>query len=269
MAKARREPLSQHFLHNRRLVDQLVRASSISPGDLVLEIGPGRGIITESLLGIAARVIAVELDPQLCRSLRARFGQHPRLSLIQGDFLTTPLPREPYQVFASIPYNRTGDILRKLLHAGSPPANCWLVVQTEAAAKYSVHPQDNTLAALLYYPWWDIRPTHRFQRGDFAPPPSVDSVLLQITRRAAPLLDPRLAALYQDYAAFRFERDRRAPHQAAGQFLGAFAGFMRGAGRQRRSAIHGAFARLQDQQSRLRKIHRTRTDPGWKKFQPK
>jgi 23S rRNA (adenine-N6)-dimethyltransferase len=267
MAKARREPLSQHFLHNRRLVDQLVRASSISPGDLVLEIGPGRGIITEALLAAAARVLAIELDPILCRSLRTRLGQNPRLNLIQGDFLITPLPREPYRVFASIPYNRTGDILRKLLHAETPPADCCLVIQSEAASKYCVHPHDNTLVALLLYPWWNIRLTHRFQRGDFAPPPSVDSVLLQITRRAAPLLDPRLAALYQDYAAFRFERDRRAPHQAAGQFLGAFRSFIGSAGHRR--AIHGAFARLQSQQRQLHKIHRTRTDPGWKKFSPK
>jgi 16S rRNA A1518/A1519 N6-dimethyltransferase RsmA/KsgA/DIM1 with predicted DNA glycosylase/AP lyase activity len=142
-------------------------------------------------------------------------------------------------------------------------------MQSEAAAKYCVNPRGSTLAALLHYPWWEIRLTHRFQRGDFAPPPSVDSVLLQITRRPAPLLDPRLAALYQDYAAFRFERDRRAPHQAAGQFLSAFRSFIGGAGRRQRRAIRGAFVRLQDQQSRLRKIHRTRTDPGWKKFQPK
>jgi 23S rRNA (adenine-N6)-dimethyltransferase len=269
MAKARREPLSQHFLNNRRLVDQLVRASSISPDDLVLEIGPGRGIITEALLTAAARVIAVELDPKLCRSLRARLGQHPQLSLIQADFLTAPLPQEPYKVFASIPYSRTGDIFRKLLHAESPPADCWLVVQSEAAAKYCVHPRHNTLAALLLYPWWDIRLTHRFQRVDFAPPPRVDSVLLQITRRAAPLLDPRLTAAYHDYAAFRFERARRANDQSPGQFLGAFQSFVRGASRQQRQSIQGAFARLQGQQGQLLKIHRTRIDPHWKKFQPK
>jgi 23S rRNA (adenine-N6)-dimethyltransferase len=269
MAKARREPLSQHFLHNRRLVDQLVRASSISPDNLVLEIGPGRGILTEALLTAAARVIAVELDRRLFRSLQERLGQNPRLSLVHSDFLAAPLPQEPYKVFASIPYNRTGDILRKLLHAQAPPAACWLVVQTEAAIKYYVQPRHNTLVALLHYPWWDIRPTHQFQRADFAPPPRVDSVMLQMTHRAAPLLDPRLAAVYRDYSAYRFEHDRRAPAQTAAQFLDAFKNFVRGASRQQRRSIQGAFARLHEQQRQLQKIHRTRTDPHWKKFQPK
>src|SRR5260221_901625 len=201
MVPPRRQPLSQHFLWNRRLVDQLVRASSISSGDLVLEIGPGRGILTQALLQAAKQVIAVELDENLCAALRRSLGHHRNLMLVAGDCLTLALPREPYKVFANIPYNITGDIVRKLLQSDDPPSDCYLLMQTEASAKFLPNDRHNSLAALLYYPWWEMRVSHHFQRADFVPPPRVDTVLLQITRRSTPLLSPRQQALYQDYLA--------------------------------------------------------------------
>src|SRR5438552_1854783 len=88
MVPPRRQPLSQHFLWNRRLVDRLVRASSISPHDLVLEIGAGRGLLTQALLQVAASVVAVELDDQLYRSLHKKLGHCPNLVLVQSDWLT-------------------------------------------------------------------------------------------------------------------------------------------------------------------------------------
>jgi len=261
----RRQPLSQHFLWNRRLVDQLVRASSISLNDLVLEIGPGRGILTQALVQVAQQVIAVELDENLCAALRQRLGHHRNLVLVAGDCLTLALPREPYKVFANIPFNITGDIMRKLLQSETPPDDCYLLMQTEAARKFLPNDQRNSLAALLYYPWWEMRVMHHFQRADFVPPPRVDTVWLRITRRSAPLLSARQQALYQDYLADLFSRDPRAGQQAPERFLSAFRSFSQGAERGRLWAVHGAFARLQKQQGQLTKIHRTRTDRNWRK----
>ncbi len=266
MVASRREPLSQHFLWNRRLVSRLVRASSISPHDLVLEIGPGRGILTQVLLQAAASVVAVELDEKLCRLLRKKLGHYPNLVLVQGNCLAMRLPQAPYKVFSNIPFRHTGDILRKLIQSDTPPADSYLVVQSEAAAKFCAHARRNSLAALLYYPWWDIRVAHHFQRSDFVPPPSVECVLLQITRRQTPLLDSRQKPIYQDYVADRFGRDQGAKDIAPGRFLGAFLSFLHRSNPRQLRAIHGAFAKLQEQQRRLRKIHRTRTDPNWKKF---
>src|ERR1700737_3441561 len=153
MVPPRRERLSQNFLWNRRLVDWLVRSSSISPHDLVLEIGPGRGILTQALLQAAARVVAVEIDEKLCGSLRQRLGHYPNFVLIQDDCLALHLPLEPYKVFSNIPFGITGDIIRKLLQSDDAPADCYLLVQQEAAAKFLPSNQHNSLAALLYYPW--------------------------------------------------------------------------------------------------------------------
>ena len=266
MGNPGRQPLSQHFLWNRRLVDRLVRASSLSPDDLVLEIGPGRGILTEALLRVAARVVAVELDGRLCRALRERWGQRPQLALVEGDFLEYPLPQEPYKVFASLPYSRTCEMLRKLLHAEPAPRDCYLVVQREAAEKYTVHARANSMAALLHYPWWDTRVTHQFERGDFSPAPSVDSVLLRLTLRTAPLLDAREKAGYRDYVTRRFEHDRGAKDMPPATWLRAYEGFARGAAPRQRAAVRGAYARLMAQQAKLKKIHRTRSDRGWRRF---
>jgi 16S rRNA A1518/A1519 N6-dimethyltransferase RsmA/KsgA/DIM1 with predicted DNA glycosylase/AP lyase activity len=144
MVSPRREPRSQHFLWDRRLVDRLVRASSISPHDLVLEIGPGRGILTQALLQVAAPVVAVELDQKLYRSLHQTLGHCPTLDLVCGNFLDLPLPCQPYKVFANIPFHITGDIIRKLLECDAPPEDCYLLVQREAAGKYLPGDQHNS-----------------------------------------------------------------------------------------------------------------------------
>jgi 23S rRNA (adenine-N6)-dimethyltransferase len=269
MSKLWRLPLSQNFLWNRGLVNQLVRSSSITSDDLVLEVGPGRGIITEQLLKSAKGVIAVELDDQLFASLRLRFGKHPRVSLIHQDFLSLPLPAPPYKVFSSIPFNITGQIIRKLLQSGNPPSDCYLIVQFEAALKFVPNNERNTLAAFLYYPWWEMRVIHQFRRTDFSPAPNVDCVLLRMTQRAGPLLDLRRKSVYQDYCAYSFGRNNEDKYLSAPQFLENYLGFVRFSEPRRLAAIRGAFTKLQNEQEQLSKIHRTRTDPKWKSFRPK
>jgi len=261
-----RAPLSQHCLWNRRLVDRLVRASSLSQPDTVLEIGPGRGILTQALLRAAARVIAIEIDPRLCRYLRGHFGHDPRFTLVQGDCLTQPLPPAPFKVFANLPFRHTSAILHKLLEAPQPPSDCYLIVQREAAQKWCPRAADNALVALLNYPWWEAAIVHLFKRSDFDPPPSVDSVLLRCHQRPLPLLAPHWRTLYQDFIAHRFERDRRVKELSPEQLLQAFRSQAQTAHPARRRAFHGAYGRLLAQQRRLSKIHRTRTDPNWKRF---
>src|SRR5690349_20576857 len=182
----RRARLSQNFLWNRRLVNRLVRACSLTPTDLVLEIGPGRGILTAELLRAAGRVIAVELDSALADALRRRYAGEPRLSVVHQDFLTYPLPRQPYTVVANLPFKYTGQMLRRLLGATLPPLAAYLGVQREAALKFVPDAGSNTLAALLHYPWWEAAITYHFRRGDFVPLPNVDCVWLRLTQRASP-----------------------------------------------------------------------------------
>lgn len=113
--------LSQNFLCNRQLVKQLIRDSSIGKNDTVLEIGAGQGIITQELLEASKQVLAIELDAKLLQDLRHKFMRIANLTLIQGNFLETPLPNQPYKVFSNIPFSITGEVIRKLLQSPNPP----------------------------------------------------------------------------------------------------------------------------------------------------
>lgn len=277
---------SQNFLTDPALIDRLLDASTIGPGDLVFEIGPGRGVITERLLRRCRRVIAVEKDPSLARRLRERFAGCPRLELRQGDALCAPLPREPYKVFASIPFASTAAIIRRLCGAALPPQDEYLVVQREAAERFCGRPR-TMLPALLLAPWFEAQIVHAFRRSDFTPRPGVEVVLLRLAKRGPPLLPASRARLYRDFvcAVFtarqpslnetlrRIGGDRWArrtcfaagiPQQArpgsvapAG-WLCLFEQFRLGAGPTACERVCGAEARLQRQQERLPKWHRSR-----------
>lgn len=102
---------AQNFLHSPRLVDHLLDRSSIGPNDRVLEIGPGKGIITAALARRCREILAVEKDPDLALLLRARFALSPAVTIREDDFLGTRLPLPPYKVFANVPFNCTAEII--------------------------------------------------------------------------------------------------------------------------------------------------------------
>ncbi len=241
---------SQNFLTSQKLINKLVRESSITAQDTVLEIGPGTGVITRELLKITSQVVAIEIDPKF------QYSAHP---YIYGDFLTLPLPKKPYKVFSNIPFNITGEIVRKLLQSESPPSDSYLIMQKQAASKFIANSHNNTMAAILYYPWWNIHITHKFKRTDFIPPPQVDCVLLQIKARPISLIDPKLKQTYLDFVSYHFGRDRTSKHISPRRWLEMFGGYDG-------KSYQGSFAKLLQQQSRLHKIHRTRTDKDWKRF---
>ncbi|MGH2389828.1 MAG: rRNA adenine N-6-methyltransferase family protein, partial [Chloroflexota bacterium] len=98
---------SQNFIRDPRLIDTLLNRSTIGGRDLVYEIGPGTGAITERLAGRCRQVVAIEKDRWLVDDLRGRFGAYPNVSIHAADFLHFPLPTTPFKVFANIPYALT------------------------------------------------------------------------------------------------------------------------------------------------------------------
>jgi 23S rRNA (adenine-N6)-dimethyltransferase len=202
----RRKLLAQNFLKDPRLVQRLISLSSISGADTVVEIGPGRGIITAKLALTAREVIAVEKDPRLVRCLRARFRAHENVRIVENDFLRFRLPRGgDYKIFASIPYNATAAIVRKILDEPCGPSAAYLILQKEPARKFTGVPAE-TLFSLLAKPWFEFRILHNLRRNDFDPVPDVDSVLLHIQRRPRPLIRREDAGLYRRFVAYGFNR---------------------------------------------------------------
>lgn len=198
MKNIRRKLLSQNFLNNRKLVSKLVGCSSIVKSDLVLEIGPGSGIITQELLTKAGQVIAVELDPYWYNQLQLKFRDDHNLLLYKGDFLTHTLPKLPYKVFANIPFAIEGKIICKLIEANNPPQDCYLVVMSELAKRLAAENTNNMFSA-MHKPWFDFTIIHHFKPADFSPTPSVQAVLFQFVRKQTPLLPFLQRSKYQDF----------------------------------------------------------------------
>lgn len=196
--------LAQNFLRSPKLVRRLVRMSTIGPSDTVCEIGPGNGIITAALANVAGQVIAIEKDAELVRRLRERFRSIDNVEIVEKDFLAYAF-RSEYKIFANIPYNITAQIVRKILYERSNLSEGYLILQREAAKKFSGFPKE-TLFSLLAKPFFEFRILYRLRPADFWPRPNVDSVLLSIKRRACPLIEIQDIASYRDFVQYGFGR---------------------------------------------------------------
>jgi 23S rRNA (adenine-N6)-dimethyltransferase len=203
----RRAELSQHFLRDPALARALVEGMRLARGSLVLEIGPGRGMITAALADAGFRVIAVEKDVRLYRSLRARFMGRTNVECHHGDALEYEAPREPHVVVSNVPYNITAALVRRTVESRATDA--FLIVQREAAEKFAGVPAES-LFSLLHKPSFELTIGRAFTRTDFEPAPAVESVLLRIQRRDVPLLDARERAGYRAFvlASFGTRRQR-------------------------------------------------------------
>lgn len=197
--------LAQNFLKDPGLVRRLVNASAIGPADTVYEIGPGRGIITAELARAAGKVIAVEKDAKLVRRLRERFQSIENVEIIERDFLRFSIVEREYKIFANIPYNITANIVRKILSVPPAPSEAFLILQKEAAGKFSGTPNE-TLFSVLAKPFFELRIISRLKRTDFEPVPKVDSVLLHIKKHARALLAREDKLLYHDFVIYGFRR---------------------------------------------------------------
>ncbi|MFN8465966.1 MAG: 16S rRNA (adenine(1518)-N(6)/adenine(1519)-N(6))-dimethyltransferase RsmA [Caldilineaceae bacterium] len=191
-----KKSLGQNFLQDRTYLDQIVAAAELTPDDLVLEIGPGQGVLTRELAARAAGVVAVELDDRLIIPLRAMFAtQLDRVQIVHGDILeldpvslvdqlARQLPgREaapPYKVVANLPYYITSAALRQLLEARRPPSRAVVLVQLEVAQRICAEPGDMSLlaASVQYYARAEL--VQRVPAGAFRPVPKVDSAILRL-----------------------------------------------------------------------------------------
>ena len=202
--------LAQNFLRSPKLVRRLVGMSTIGPSDTVCEIGPGNGIITAALASVARQVIAIEKDPDLVRRLRERFRSLDNVEIVEKDFLayslcTSQTQISEYKLFASIPYNITAQIVRKILHERSNLSEGYLILQKEAAQKFSGSPRE-TLFSILAKPFFEFQILYLLRRTDFWPMPNIDSVLLSIKRRTRPLIETQDVASYRDFVQYGFGR---------------------------------------------------------------
>jgi 23S rRNA (adenine-N6)-dimethyltransferase len=285
---------SQNFLTNDELVASLLSKSSISNTDTVLEIGVGDGIITKKLLRKSERVVAFEIDKNKFDKASLLFQAERSLDLVWGDFLTFRLPSYQYKVFSNIPFNITSSIIKKLFFDDYPPEDAYLIIQKEAALKFVGKPLNNKNSQLsvILYPWFEMSITHNFKKNDFSPKPKVDIVLLEIYKRKIPLIGGEKEK-YFDFVTYTFNQFKPNIGEGLREVFGGKELFQiakrlgfsleskpsdldfenwislfeiyLNIPEDKQRVIFGSYTKQLMQQQGLEKIHRTRTDPNWRK----
>ncbi|HEY9378664.1 MAG TPA: rRNA adenine N-6-methyltransferase family protein [Jiangellaceae bacterium] len=166
-----------------RLTDEwaarLVANAGIQPGDLVIDIGAGTGVITARLLEQGAHVIAVELHPGRAAQLRRRFAGTPT-TVVRVDAATLRLPRQPFRVVANPPYAVSSAVIRRLLSRGSRLVAADLILQRAVVRRYV---DGTSPGANRWMYTWDTRRGLMLPRRAFEPAPRVDSAVLVVRRR--------------------------------------------------------------------------------------
>jgi 16S rRNA (adenine1518-N6/adenine1519-N6)-dimethyltransferase len=197
-----RKQFGQHWLKSEKALAKILQAANLQQGDRILEIGPGTGILTVKLLPLVQSVVAVEIDRDLCQSLRQRFIRpilEDKLVLIEGDILSIPLPQICNKVVANIPYNITSPILEKLLGSISQPVPQFeqivLLVQKEIGDRIVAkagHKAYGAMSVRVQY-LADCNFICDVPAKAFMPPPKVDSAVVCLLPRSRihPASDPK------------------------------------------------------------------------------
>ncbi len=201
---------SQNWLVDESVLETILNAAQIKPGDKVLEIGPGTGILTQALVDSGARVTAIEADHELIANLRNRFGD--RVDLISGDILTANIPlltkeaslgspvglrprvavlrprglgevairERSYSVVANLPYSITSDVLKYFLTHRRKPSRIVLMLQREVVDRITAKPGDMSLLSIVCQLYAHCEKIADVPRGAFHPIPKVDSAIVRL-----------------------------------------------------------------------------------------
>lgn len=177
-----KKSLGQNFLTNPHIVERIVDAAGLVGDELVVEVGPGFGILTDLLTQKARRVIAIEKDTRLIMQLKLRFLHLKNFELINADALTVPPPVEPFLFIANIPYSITSPLLDHFIRYNTQnlPKRAVLLVQKEVAEKICAIPPDMNVLALHVQTFGKPSIVCHVSKNNFKPKPKVDSAIIKI-----------------------------------------------------------------------------------------
>jgi 16S rRNA (adenine1518-N6/adenine1519-N6)-dimethyltransferase len=188
-----RKGLGQHFLVDEEVLGLIAETAQLTPADLVVEVGPGLGVLTRELAKHAGRVVAIELDDKLAAILRDSLKAFPNVTIINQDVLkvdVAPLLQEfgakSYKVVANLPYYITSPVLRHFLEAEAKPQSMVVMVQKEVAEQIAARPGKMSLLSIGVQLYGDPAIVAPVPRESFYPAPNVDSAVLKVTPYAKP-----------------------------------------------------------------------------------
>lgn len=178
-----KKSLGQHWLTDDATLDSIIDAADLDADDVVLEIGPGAGTLTEKLVTKAHEVVAVEFDEDLAHELPSRVSAD-NLKVIRQDILRFDLTSLPpgYKVVANIPYYLTSNLVRTLSESTNPPVSVVLLIQKEVAERIAAQPGSMSLLSVTAQFFWKVSLSVVVPARLFTPPPKVDSQVIVLDR---------------------------------------------------------------------------------------
>ncbi len=187
-----KKSLGQNFLTSEAAVFKSVQAAQIVPGETVLEVGPGKGVLTRALLDAGAHVIAIEKDHELIGRLSTDFAAEiasSKMKLVEADALTvtpeslglgTADTKPRYKIVANLPYYITGQFLRTFLSIKNPPQSMVLLLQKEVVERIVATDKKESILSIAVKVYGQPRKVTVVKRGSFFPIPNVDSAVIAI-----------------------------------------------------------------------------------------
>jgi len=188
--------LGQNFLIDKNVLDKIIDSADIKPSDIILEVGPGIGILTQELAKKAKQVIAVEKDKKMCEILEKTLSNYKNMEIIQGDILKLDIFKlisnfkfqiSNFKVVANIPYYLTSPLIRKFLESNNPPQEMILMLQKEVAQRICSKPPDMSLLAVSVQFYAEPKIVYYVSKNCFWPSPKVDSAIIKIIPRPSAL----------------------------------------------------------------------------------
>jgi len=194
-----RKRWGQHFLVDRNILNKIIQAAHIDKKDVVLEIGPGLGEMTDGLSKKAKKVIAVEIDSQLVGILKNKMKDTPNVEVVKGDILKLEfnelLRREeiPVKVVANLPYQISTPLLFRFIESRKAFSTFTLMLQKEVAERMVALPNRKEYGPLSIFVQWvsDIRIRFFVKPAAFLPPPKVESAVVHMVWKEKPMVDTK------------------------------------------------------------------------------
>ncbi|MBX4191662.1 MAG: 16S rRNA (adenine(1518)-N(6)/adenine(1519)-N(6))-dimethyltransferase RsmA [Candidatus Doudnabacteria bacterium] len=176
--------LGQNFLIDEQVLDEIVATADLKPTDVVLEVGPGLGVLTGELASRVKEVFAIEKDPKLVAMLKHEFAGDKKVKIINEDILRFHIARNilsEYKVVANIPYYLTSKLLQTFLESEHPPKSMVLMIQKEVGERVIAEVGELSILGISVQVYADVEISANVSKDSFWPVPKVDSVVIKVT----------------------------------------------------------------------------------------
>lgn len=216
---AARKSLGQHFLHDQDVLDAIADAVAAKEEELVLEIGPGTGQLTEALAARYPHIVALEVDERMIRHTGRRFRDRPGVEIVHGDARDVDIeaivePYGTYCVAGNLPYFAANPIIRRFLERPPQPRDMVVMVQREVAKEITAPPGDFSLLTISIEVYATAEFLFAVPPEAFDPPPKVVSGVVRITPRTVPLVPAERMEAFFKLVSRTFKHPRKQVHNA-------------------------------------------------------